>query len=99
MTTKPENVAYICSKCEIEKTIACFYSKGGVCRDCHNLRRRTKYQNDEEYRKKAIQTAIKVKQDKALVKQKIREEDFSSPIFYLITSLLLIVSLRIQFFF
>jgi hypothetical protein len=75
MTTKPENVAYICSNCEIVKTVASFYSKGGVCRDCHNLRRRTKYQNDEEYRKKAIQTAIKVKQEKALVKQKIKEEE------------------------
>jgi hypothetical protein len=76
MTTKLENVAYaICSKCDITKTADCFYSKGNVCRECNNSRRRTKYMNDEDYRKKAIQTAIKVKQDKALVKQKIREEE------------------------
>ena len=76
MTTKPENVAHIiCSKCEIEKTTEHFYSKGKVCRECNNSKRRTKYQNDEEYRQKAIQTAIKLKQEKSLVRQKIKEEE------------------------
>ena len=76
MTTKPENVAnIICSKCEIEKTTEHFYSKGKICRECNNSKRRAKYQNDEEYRKKAIQTAIKLKQEKSLVRQKIKEEE------------------------
>ena len=76
MTTKPENVAYmICSKCDIAKTSDAFYNIGKVCIDCNNLKRRTKYMNDEEYRNKLIQNAIKTKQKKVLIRQKIKEEE------------------------
>ena len=53
MNTKPINVALItCSKCLIEKKSEYFYKRGKICCDCNNEKRRQKYKNDEEYRKK-----------------------------------------------
>jgi hypothetical protein len=76
MTTKPENVTYeTCSKCEIVKTLDQFYKKGKVCCDCNNLKRRLKYKNDEEHRKKLIKKATDFKHQKVIINQKIREEE------------------------
>jgi hypothetical protein len=76
MNTKPENVTYqICSKCKIEKTIDNYYKNVSICRECNNLKRRTKYKTDEEHRKKLIKNAINFKHEKVVIKQKIREEE------------------------
>jgi hypothetical protein len=76
MNTKPNNVAQkTCSKCNIIKTNDNYYNTGNVCCECNNLKRRTKYKNDEDYRKKAIQMALKVKKDKTLKKQNIKKEE------------------------
>jgi len=75
MTTKPENVTKICSKCEIQKQENLFYNKGNVCRDCNNLKRRMKYLDDAEHRKKLIQQATDFKKNKVAKRQKIKEEE------------------------
>jgi hypothetical protein len=77
-TTKPINVAYKeCSKCNITKEQAQFYTTGLVCRDCNNLKRRNKYNTDELHRKKLIKLASKFKHEKVLEKHKIKEEEQS----------------------
>lgn len=75
-TTKPKNVAYKqCSNCKETKTSDKFYSKGLICRECNNNRRREKYKNDEEHRKKLIKSASNLKHNKVLQKQKLKEEE------------------------
>jgi hypothetical protein len=65
MNTKPINVALItCSKCLIEKKSEYFYKRGKICCDCNNEKRRQKYKNDEEYRKKLIQMSSDFKHEK-----------------------------------
>ena len=76
MTTKPENVAYMtCSKCLVEKQAEYFYKRGKICCNCNNEKRRQKYKNDEEYRKKLIKIATDFKHEKLIVRQQIREEE------------------------
>jgi len=75
-TTKPENVTHkTCSKCNEEKTIDNFYNRGLICCNCNNSRRREKYKNDDEYRKKLIKKATDFKHEKVIEKQKIAEEE------------------------
>ena len=75
-TTKPEIVTYkICSKCDIEKSIDKFYSRGAVCCDCNNIKRREKYKNDEDHRKKLIKIASVFKHEKVVERQKIKHEE------------------------
>ena len=74
--TKPEIVAYKqCSKCKTTKEIDKFYAKNSTCRDCNNLKRREKYNNDEEHRRKLINSAIIFKHKKVVNNQKIKEEN------------------------
>jgi hypothetical protein len=74
-TTKPENVAQKnCSKCNKDKTIDKFYKRGSICCECNNSKRRQKYKNDEEYRKKLIKMASEFKHEKVLERQKLKEE-------------------------
>lgn len=76
MTTKPENVAYMtCSKCLVEKSPDKFYKRGKTCSDCNNEKRRQRYNNDEEYRKKLIKMATEFKHEKVVIRQKIKEEE------------------------
>lgn len=76
MTTKPENVTRkICSKCELEKSNDKFYERGYICRDCNNLQRRIKYNENEELRKKLIQNASNFKHNKVIERQKLKEEE------------------------
>ena len=76
MTTKPENVAYItCSKCLIEKQTDKFYKHGKICCDCNNEKRRLKYKNDEEHRKKLIKMATEFKHEKVIARQQLKEEE------------------------
>ena len=76
MTTKPENVTYLtCSKCLIEKQEINFYKHGKICCDCNNEKRRQKYKNDEEHRKKLIKMATEFKHEKVIARKKIIEEE------------------------
>jgi len=75
MTTKPENVAHkICSKCEEAKTSEEFYKRGLICCECNNSKRRQKYKDNEEYRKKIIKQASDFKHQKVIERQKNKEE-------------------------
>jgi hypothetical protein len=74
-TTKPKIVAYKqCSNCKETKEIEHFYTRGSICRECNNSKRREKYNNDEEHRQKLIKIASKFKHEKVIINQKIREE-------------------------
>ena len=74
MTTKPENVAYLkCSKCFIEKQTEHFYKRSKICCDCNNEKRRLKYKNDEEHRKKLIKIAAEFKHEKVIARQQLRQ--------------------------
>lgn len=64
----------VCSKCRENKTIDEFYKGKSVCRNCNNLKRRQRYQHDEEHRKKVIQMAITFKHEKSMERARIREE-------------------------
>lgn len=76
MDTKQQNVASkLCSKCNKLKTNDEYYNKSKICRECFNLKRRDRYNNDKEYRQKKIQTSTKFKQDKAIIKNKLKEEE------------------------
>ena len=56
--TKLKNVTHkICSICEENKTIDNYYNRTSICRMCFNIKRREKYHNDEEHRKKNNSTS------------------------------------------
>jgi hypothetical protein len=65
-----------CSKCEEDKPIEKFYTKRGssICRDCNNLKRREKYNTNEEHRQKLIAMSCFSKHEKVIKNQKLREE-------------------------
>ncbi len=76
-TTKPESVAYkSCFICEVVKTKEKFH-ENKICRDCNNSKRRLKYKNDEEHRKKIIKMASDFKHNKVIERQKIKEEQLN----------------------
>ena len=75
--TNPINVKYkICLNCNENKSIENYYEKNHttICKDCHNYKRRQKYNTDEEYRIKLIKIASNFKHEKVIEKQKILEE-------------------------
>ncbi len=76
MTTKPENVTYkICSKCEILKGLNEFYKRGSICCECNNSKRRQKYRDNEEHRKKLIEMASEFKHKKVIERRQLKEEE------------------------
>jgi len=76
MTTKPENVVNkTCSKCEETKPLGEFYKRGLICCECNNSKRRQKYKNNEEHRKKLIKLATDFKHEKVIERQKLKEEE------------------------
>lgn len=66
--TKPNNVK-TCNKCGLNKDVSLCLSTHNICKDCNNKRRRDKYINDEEQRKKLIKKAIEFKQQKRDIKR------------------------------
>jgi hypothetical protein len=66
----------ICLKCNENKPIENYYEKNHttICKDCHNYKRRQRYNTDEEYRKKVIKERSICKHNKVLERQKILEE-------------------------
>lgn len=74
--TKPNNVAQkICSKCEENKNIDKFCKNRSICCDCNNNKRRERYKNDEQHRKKLIKMASEFKHERTLERQKLKEEE------------------------
>uniref|UniRef100_A0A6C0IRB1 Uncharacterized protein n=1 Tax=viral metagenome TaxID=1070528 RepID=A0A6C0IRB1_9ZZZZ len=74
--TKPENVASkLCKICIIYKDIERFHKNTLTCKDCHNLKRREKYNNNEEHRKKLIEIASIFKHNKVIIRQQIKQEE------------------------
>jgi len=74
--TKPINVAHkICSICNNCKSLEKFYKNRATCIDCNNFKRREKYSNDEEHRKKLIKLASEFKHEKVIKNQKLKEEE------------------------
>jgi hypothetical protein len=74
--TKPPNVTYkICSKCEETKSSEEFYKRGSICCECNNSKRRQKYKENEEHRKKLIQMATEFKHKKVVERQQLKEEE------------------------
>ena len=51
-----------CSICNKIKLNSLFIKNRNICIDCNNIIRRTKYQNDEDFRKKLIQHSTEFKQ-------------------------------------
>lgn len=75
-TTKPINVEYkTCSKCENSKTLEEFYKRGSICCECNNSKRRQKYKEDEEHRKKLILMASEFKHKKVVERQHLKEKE------------------------
>ena len=75
-TTKPINVTYKkCSKCEESKSSKDFYKCGSICCECNNYKRRQKYKDNEEHRKKLIQMASEFKHNKVIERQQQKEEE------------------------
>ena len=76
MTTNLENVAYkICSKFCENKTVDKFYTRGLICCECNNYKRRHKYKTDEDYRQKTIKMASTFKHEKAIERQNLKKEE------------------------
>ena len=65
-----------CNVCNTEKNITLFSRNGlsNICIDCANQKRRAKYNNNEETRKKAVKQATEFKQKKKAVRDEIKKE-------------------------
>jgi len=63
-----------CSKCDETYSIENFYKIGNICKNCNNEKRRNKYKNDDEFRKKIIIENTKMKSEKALIKNNEKEK-------------------------
>ena len=65
----------ICTDCKITKPTSDFYKKRvHCCRQCNNEKRRSKYGEDEEVRKKLIKAAGDYKKTKIIERRKLKEE-------------------------
>jgi superfamily II DNA helicase RecQ len=66
-----------CSVCNTEKIITSFSRDGlsNICIDCSNVKRRTKYNNNEETRKKAVKQATEFKQKKKAIRDEIKQAE------------------------
>lgn len=65
-----------CKTCGELKPNGDFHKNCNQCKICFNIKRRDKYANNEEHRRKLIEEATKFKKEKALERQKIREEEY-----------------------
>jgi hypothetical protein len=63
-----------CSKCGITKNIDKFIKNRNICKDCNNIKRKEKYNNDEQHRLSVIQNAISYKSKKRIEIKKRKEE-------------------------
>ncbi len=70
LTKIDKSVDRTCKTCNIIKNITLFSRKGmsHLCIDCSNLKRRNKYENNEEVRTKAIKQATEFKKAKKIIR-------------------------------
>ena len=65
-----------CTLCNIAKSITLFVRRGfNTCKDCHNIKRRKQYQENEELRVKTIAGATKHKQKKKAIRDEIKQNE------------------------
>jgi len=70
-----ESIEKECNICNKTKDINCFIKNRQICKECNNLKRRTLYMNNEEHRKKIIQSATDFKSKKIIEKNKKKEAE------------------------
>jgi len=63
----------ICRVCSTDKVVSLFVKGRTICKDCNNQIRRDKYCNDDEHRKKHLQSSINYKHAKTLKRQEEKE--------------------------
>jgi len=70
LTKIDKSVDRTCKTCNIIKNITLFSKKGlsHICIDCSNIKRRNKYENNEEIRTKAIKQATEFKKAKKIIR-------------------------------
>lgn len=68
-----EESTLICRVCSTTKIVSLFVRGRTICKDCNNQRRKDKYANDEEHRKKLIQQVSEFKHAKVLKRQEEKE--------------------------
>lgn len=66
-----------CNVCNTEKNITLFAKKGlsTMCIDCENQKRRARYNNNEETRKKAVNQATEFKQKKKAIRDELKQAE------------------------
>lgn len=64
-----------CIYCNEEKPMDNFIKGTNRCKDCNNERRRNKYITNEEHRAKLLKSGVIYKQNKAIKRNKAREEE------------------------
>ena len=63
-----------CIRCQVTDIDTKFMNRRNVCRICHNIERREKYKNNNEYRSKAIASAVNRKKEIKKEKDKAKKE-------------------------
>lgn len=65
-----------CKKCNVEKNITLFSRNNlsFICIDCSNIKRREKYTNNDELRKKAVKNSTEYKKNKKAIRDKAKQE-------------------------
>ena len=65
-----------CKKCNVVKNITLFSrdNLSYICIDCSNIKRREKYTNNEELRKKAVKQSTEYKKNKKAIRDKAKQE-------------------------
>ena len=75
MDTNLLNASKTCSKCSVEKKVDAFYKNGkNICRECNNIMRREKYNNDSLFREKILSQVKSYKHNKTILRQEQRIE-------------------------
>ena len=66
-----------CKTCNVVKNITLFSRNclSPICIDCSNIKRRNKYNNNEELREKAIKQATEFKKKKKAIRDEIKKEE------------------------
>ena len=77
LTKIDTNLDRTCRTCNIEKNITLFSRKGlsYICIDCSNLKRKDKYNNNEEVRTKAIKQATEFKKAKKIIRDEKNQNE------------------------
>ena len=77
LTKIDTNLDRTCRTCNIIKSITLFSRKGlsHICIDCSNIKRKDKYNNNEEIRKNAIKQATEFKKAKKIIRDEQKQKE------------------------